>query len=102
MKFQDKQAGIVGMVETVCLILSLGAIFLQIWILLSGLEAYFQGNPESLSGSLVLSGVAVFVCALAAWTTTIDFMKGLKEGRTVTYTGVTRFSKGKDQQNESN
>ena len=72
MRFRDVKTETVQMVETICLILSLGAIFLQIWLLLSGLESFFRGEYDRLWATLALSVVALLCCALTAWTTTLD------------------------------
>lgn len=95
MKFKDKKQEVTAMVESVCLILSCGAVFLQIWILSSTIEAWFEGTTHGLVASVVLSGVALLTCLLTAWTTTLDFTKGITEGRTVSYNKVTDFKEGK-------
>ena len=84
------------MVETVCLILSGGAVFLQIWILFSIIESWFRGETHGYWAAVILSGVALLTCALTAWTTTLDFTKGIREGRTVTYSPVHWFRKKGD------
>ncbi len=85
MKFRDVRAETRKTIESVCLILSLGAIFIQIWILATTLEAYFQGKTQHLLASAILSLIAFGVCALTAWTTGMNFMKGMDEGSTRTY-----------------
>lgn len=58
------------MIENVCLILSLGAIFVQIWVLMSAVESYLEGETSHLLGAGVLSGIALLCCGLTALTTT--------------------------------
>ena len=71
MKFKDRNNETTTMVESVCLILSLGAIFIQIWTLMSGVESYFAGKHHLLIGSLILSAFCLGCCALTAMTTTL-------------------------------
>jgi len=85
MKFRDVRSETKTTVEMVCLVLSLSAIFFQIWILASSLETYFQGHIARLLPSAVFSFFALLVCCLTAWTTRMPFMKGMEEGRTKTY-----------------
>lgn len=87
------------MVEVVCLILSCGAVLLQIWILSSAIETWFEGIIHGLVASVILSGMALSACLLTAWTTTFDFTKGISEGRTVTYNPLTSFRKSDDTEN---
>lgn len=68
------------MVENLCLILSLGAIFIQIWTLISAMESYLEGNFSHLGPTLALSGIAFACCILTAWTTTFDFSRKLRKG----------------------
>ncbi len=91
MKFRDVRQENRNSVEFVCLLLSLGAIFFQIWILSSSWEAFFQGNSYRLIPGVILSFIAFLVCALTAWTTGMSFMKGMDEGRTKTYYKNTQF-----------
>ena len=70
MRFRDVKSQTIEMVETVCLILTLGAIFLQIWIFLSSIESFLQGEYNRLWASVALSGLALLCCGLTAWTTT--------------------------------
>jgi len=58
MRFSNKKEDFSHMVETVGLITSLGAVFLQVWVLLSGIESYLSGKYENLLPSVILSGVA--------------------------------------------
>ena len=69
MKFIDRKTETENMILVVCLILSLGAIFLQIWILSSSFESYLAGKTQTLMASLLLSGLALACCSLTAWTT---------------------------------
>lgn len=96
MRFKDKKQEIQGMIESICLFLSGGAVFLQIWILSSMIESWFEGNTHGLIASVILSGVALFACILAAWTTTLDFSKGITEGRTISYDRITKFGNRKE------
>jgi ABC-type transport system involved in cytochrome bd biosynthesis fused ATPase/permease subunit len=91
MKFRDARIETKKTIEMVCLILSLGAIFIQIWVLATTLEAYFQGKTEHILASVFLSLAAFAVCALTAWTTGMNSMKGSEEGRTQTYHKHTQF-----------
>ena len=71
MKYKNRNNETTAMVESVCLILSLGAIFVQIWALMSGVESYLGGKQLLLIGSLVLSALCLGCCALTAMTTTL-------------------------------
>lgn len=84
------------MVESVCLILSCGAVLLQIWILSSTIESWFEGTTHGLAASVILSGSALLTCLLTAWTTTLDFTKSIREGHSVTYNPLTSFQKSKN------
>lgn len=96
MRFKDKRQEIKDMTESVCLVLSSGAVFLQIWILSSTIEAWFEGSVQGLMASVILSGVALTTCLLAAWTTTLDFSKSITEGRTVSYNTMADSGERKD------
>ena len=85
MRFQNKNEEFLSSVATFCLILSLGAVFLQIWVIISAIEAYFQGKVEHLLPAVILSGLAFAGCGISALLTGIDFLKGMAEGRTRTY-----------------
>jgi hypothetical protein len=85
MRFSNKKEDFVRTMETVALIISLGAIFLQIWVLLSGIEAYFKGKYANLLPSVILSGLAFAACGVSVLLTNIDFLKGMMEGRSKTY-----------------
>ena len=91
MKFRDVRTETKRSIEIVCLLLSLGAIFFQIWILTTSMESFFQGHNERLLGGTVLSLIAFGVCGLTAWTTGMEQMKGSQEGRSKTYHKDTPF-----------
>jgi FtsH-binding integral membrane protein len=82
MRFKNHNDETVQMVENLCLILSLGAIFIQIWTLMSAMESYLEGNYDHLGPTLVLSGIALACCALTAWTTTFDFSRSKQDKKT--------------------
>ena len=85
MRFSNKKEDFIHMVETVGLIISLGAIFLQIWVLISGIEAYFKAKYTNLLPSVILSGLAFMACGIGVLLTNFNFLKGMTEGRTKTY-----------------
>jgi len=85
MRSSNKKEDFVRTMETVALIISLGAIFLQIWVLLSGIEAYFKGKYANLLPSVFLSGLAFIACGVSVLLTNMDFLKGMTEGRSKTY-----------------
>ncbi len=85
MRFANKKEDFVRTVEGVALLISLGAVFLQIWVLISALEAYFQGKLEHLFPSVILSGVALSACGFSIFLTKLKFLKGMTEGRSQTY-----------------
>lgn len=91
MKFRDVRSETKKSIEIVCLLLSLGAIFFQIWFLATTMESFFQGHNERLLAGVALSFIAFGVCALTAWTTGMEQMKGAEEGRTKTYHKDTQF-----------
>lgn len=93
MKFRDVRTETRSTVELVCLILSLGAIFFQIWILFSSWEAFFEGKIHRILPAVILSFIFFSVCALTAWTTGMSFIKGKDEGRTKTYHKFNIFRK---------
>ncbi len=93
MKFRDTREETKKTIEIVCLILSLGCIFLQIWIMATTLESFFQGKTHHLLASVMLSMIAFGVCALTAWTTSMNLLKGSEEGRTQTYHKDTQYKK---------
>ena len=94
MKFRDVRSETKTTVELVCLLLSLGAIFFQIWILAGSWETYFQGHTHRLLPAVIFSFLAFAVCGLTAWTTGMSFMKDMEEGRTQTYYKKNKFKKG--------
>lgn len=79
MKFKDRHSENAQMIENVCLILSLGAIFVQIWVLFSAMESYLEGETSHLAGALVLSGIALLCCGLTAFTTTLTVTSSEKD-----------------------
>ncbi len=85
MRFSNKKEYFAQTMETMALIISLGAIFLQIWVLLSGIEAYFKGKYANLLPSVILSGLAFMACGVSIFLTNLDFLKGMTEGRSKTY-----------------
>ncbi len=80
MKFRNRNDETVQMVENICLILSLGAIFVQIWALMSGVESYLEGKHKYLIASLILSALCLACSALTAFTTTLQ-LSNLKNSR---------------------
>ncbi len=85
MRFSNKKEDFFHTMETVALLISLGAIFLQIWVLISGIESYFKGKFNNLLPSVILSGLAFMSCGVSVFLTNIDFLKGMTEGRSKTY-----------------
>ncbi|MCR4336351.1 MAG: hypothetical protein NUV91_00895 [Candidatus Omnitrophica bacterium] len=85
MKFSDKKEEFTHTIESVCLFMSLGAIFFQIWVLISGIEAYLRGNYAALFPTMILSGLAFLFCGIGVLLTNVDFLKGMAEGRSKTY-----------------
>ena len=85
MRFSNKKEDFANTVETVALMISLGAIFLQIWVLISGIESYLKGKYINLLPSVILSGLAFMACSISVLLTNLNFLKGLTEGRTKTY-----------------
>lgn len=85
MRFANKKEDFVNTVETLALIVSLGAVFLQIWVLISSIESYFKGNYANLLPSVFLSGLAFIACGIGVLLTNIDFLKGWSEGRSKSY-----------------
>lgn len=59
MRFANKREDFIRTVETVGLVISLGAVFFQIWVLISALEASFNGKFSNLFPSVILSGLAL-------------------------------------------
>ena len=85
MKFVNKKEDITQTIETVALLISLGAIFLQIWVLISTIETCFRGNLTNILPSVILSGLAFGACVFSVFLTNFDFLKGMSEGRSKTY-----------------
>lgn len=85
MRFKNKNEEFHQTLEFMCLIVSLGAVFFQIWILISGVQSYFEGKFENLFPAMILSGAALLVCGVSALLTGVDPMKGITQGRTKTY-----------------
>jgi len=69
MRFKDPISENLEMRENLGAIVSLGAIFIQIWILSASVHSLFLGKTDYLGAALILSGLALFCCALCAWTT---------------------------------
>lgn len=86
MKFENKREKFVEMTERVGLIVSLGAILLQIWVLISGIEAYLGGRDAFLFPGMLLSALALLACGVSVMLTHLDFLKGIRTGRSKTYT----------------
>lgn len=85
MRFPNKKQEFHNMLEFICLILSMGAVFLQIWILIAGIQAYFEGRFENILPAVILSGAAFLLCGVSALLTGVDPMSGITQGRTKTY-----------------
>lgn len=69
MRFKDPVSENLEMRDYLGIILSLGALFIQIWLLSSSVHSFFLGNTEHLEEALILSAFSFFCCALCAWTT---------------------------------
>jgi len=82
MRFGSRQIETNQMIGNVCLILSLGAIFIQIWILMSATESYLEGKTDYILGALILSGLALACCTLTAATTLYYFGSAKKHRHT--------------------
>ena len=85
MRFSDKKEDFIRIVEGIGLIISLGAVFLQIWILISAIESFFKGQYVNLFPVVILSALAFMVCGVSVLLTNLNFLKGITEGRTKTY-----------------
>ncbi|MDE2026920.1 MAG: hypothetical protein KGJ11_00085 [Candidatus Omnitrophica bacterium] len=92
-KFRNIRSENKNSVEMICLLLSLSAIFFQIWILATSWESFLQGQVQRLLPGVIFSFLGLLVCGLTAWTTGMSFMKGMDEGRTRTYFKNTEFKK---------
>ncbi len=77
MRFKDREAEHLELKETLGLILSLGAIFVQIWVLTSAMHSLLSGQTEYLMAALILSAAALACCALTALTTMPRFLRYL-------------------------
>ena len=75
MRFINRKNETAQTVAILLMILSLGAILLQIWILMSLAEAFLSGHAGRMGPWVILSGVGFLVCALTAWTTTFTYFK---------------------------
>ncbi len=93
MRFADKKEQFIRTIEMVSLTISLGAVFFQIWILITALEAFFRGQYKVLLPSLILSGLAFLACAVGALLTNIPFLKGIYAGRSQNYSEAKRGMK---------
>ena len=69
MRFKDPVSENLEMRDVLGIILGLGSIFVQIWLLSSSVHSYFLGNTEHLEEALFLSGLSFFCCLLVAITT---------------------------------
>lgn len=85
MRFKNKIEEFHHTLEFLCVIISLGAVFFQIWILISAVQAYFEGKFVNLLPAVILSAVAFLFCGVSALLTGVDPMKGITRGRTKTY-----------------
>jgi len=81
MRFKDREAEQLELRETLGLILSLGAIFIQVWVLTSAMHSLLAGETEHLMAALILSGAALACCALTALTTMPRFLRLLSRNR---------------------
>lgn len=81
MRFKDREAEHLELKETLGLILSLGAIFIQIWVLTSAMHSLLSGQTKHLLAALVLSGSALACCALTALTTMPGFLHYLTRNK---------------------
>lgn len=73
MRFKNRAEETSQMVGNLCLFVSLGALFIQIWTLMSAVESYLRGDYQHLGPALILSLIALACCGLSAWTTLFDF-----------------------------
>jgi hypothetical protein len=85
MRFADKKHEFRRTIEMVCLFMSLGAVFLQIWVLVTAIDAYFKNNFHIIVPLVILSGLSFLICGLSFYLTDVNFLKGITEGRTKTY-----------------
>jgi hypothetical protein len=82
MRFKDREAEQLELRETLGLFLSLGAIFVQIWVLTSAMHSLLSGQTEHLLAALVLSAAALGCCSLTALTTMPGFLRWLSRSKT--------------------
>lgn len=82
MLFKDREAQQMELREVLGLFLSLGAIFVQIWVLTSAMHSLLSGEPKHLVAALLLSGAAFCCCALTALTTMPGFLRFLTRNKT--------------------
>ncbi len=85
MRFANKKEEFRNTVETVCLFMSVGAVFLQIWVISTAIGAYFKGNVHIILPLTILSGCGFLICGVSVYLTKVDFFKGITEGRSKTY-----------------
>jgi len=69
MKFKDRNESERETKEILGIVLGLGAIFIQLWILSSSVHSSFLGKTEHLGASLLLSTLCLFCSVMAALTT---------------------------------
>lgn len=81
MRFKDREAEQLELRETLGLILSLGAIFVQIWVLTSAMHSLLSGETEHLAPGLILSAMSLACCALTALTTMPGFLRFLSRNK---------------------
>jgi hypothetical protein len=81
MRFKDREAEQLELRETLGLILSLGAIFIQIWVLTSAMHTFLSGESKHLLAALILSGASLACCVLTALTTMPGFLRLLSRNR---------------------
>lgn len=82
MLFKDREAEQMELREVLGLFLSLGAIFLQIWVLTSAMHSLLSQEPKHLMAALFLSAGAFCCCALTALTTMPSFLRFLTRNKT--------------------
>ena len=85
MRFTDKKDEFKKTIEMVCLFMSLGAVFFQIWVLVTAIDAYFKNNFHIIVPLVILSALGFMICGLSVYLTDVNFLKGITEGRTKTY-----------------
>lgn len=85
MRFENKKEQFFQTIQWVALIISLGAIFFQIWVLISAVDAYLKGRDVILFPSMILSGLALLACGVSVALTNLNFLKGIRVGRSKTY-----------------